>query len=146
MKKFVIPLPFLMIPKTIYRNFVKCGIIGWCMEIIFTSLGALRRRELPLMGQTSLWMFPIYGSAAFFRPLFAFLKHLSLPVRGTIYALSIFSAEYASGRLLEKHDLCPWNYKRCHWHIDGLIRLDFFPYWFMAGLFFEKLLTSDSPS
>ncbi len=63
------------------------------MEITFTSLGALRRRELPLMGQTSLWMFPIYGSAAFFRPVFAHLKQCHLFLRGTVYALSIFGAE-----------------------------------------------------
>ena len=142
MRKLIIPLPFF----NTLKNFMKCGAIGWCMEIIFTALGALRRRELPLMGQTSLWMFPIYGSAAFFKPLFSLLKRYSIPVRGTIYALSIFSAEYASGRLLEKHNLCPWNYNRHHWHINGLIRVDFFPFWFMAGLLFEKVLTGMKPS
>lgn len=116
------------------------------MEITFTALGALRRRELPLMGQTSLWMFPIYGSAAFFRPVFARLKNCSLLFRGTVYALSIFGAEYTSGRLLEKHDLCPWNYNRHHWHVNGLIRLDYFPFWFLAGLLFEKLLTQKQES
>lgn len=138
MKKYIIPLPFL----SVIKNFIKCGITGWCIEIAFTALGSLRRREMPLMGQTSLWMFPIYGSAAFFKPLFALLKKCSLFVRGTIYALTIFSAEYASGRLLEKHEICPWNYNRCHWHVNGLIRVDFFPFWFLAGLLFEKLLTN----
>ncbi|MCI9386207.1 MAG: putative ABC transporter permease [Lachnospiraceae bacterium] len=142
MRKRSIPLPFLCT----FNNFIKCGTIGWCMEITFTSLGALRRRELPLMGQTSLWMFPIYGSAAFFRPVFAHLKQCHLFLRGTVYALSIFGAEYASGRLLEKHDLCPWNYNRHHWHVNGLIRLDYFPFWFLAGLLFEKLLTKSRTS
>ena len=120
MKKTTIPLPFL-------QNFIKCGTIGWCMEITFTALGALRRRELPLIGQTSLWMFPIYGCAAFFQPAFLLLRHCHLLVRGTVYALSIFGAEYTSGRFLKKHELCPWNYNRCRWHVNGLIRIDFFP-------------------
>ena len=140
MKKLINPLPFLFTIK----NFIKCGMIGWCMEIIFTSLGALRRRELPLMGQTSLLMFPIYGSAAFFRPLFALLKHCRVVTRGTIYALTIFAAEYASGHFLTKRNLCPWNYTRHRWHINGLIRVDFFPFWFAAGLLYEHVLTSDT--
>ena len=140
MKKLIIPLPFLITVK----NFIKCGTIGWCMEIIFTSLGALRRREFPLMGQTSLFMFPIYGCAAFFKPVFLLLRHCHLFVRGTIYALSIFAAEYTSGQFLTKHNLCPWNYGRYRWHVNGLIRADFFPFWFLAGLLYERVLTSGS--
>ena len=142
MKKLIIPLPFLITLK----NFIKCGVIGWCMEILFTALGAIRRRELPLMGQTSPLMFPIYGSAAFFRPVFFLLQRCHVLVRGTIYALSIFAAEYASGRLLSKYDICPWNYSRNRWHVNGLIRLDFFPFWFLAGLLFERQLTAKPSS
>lgn len=137
MKKTTIPLPFF----DFFKNFMKCGTIGWCMEISFTALGALRRRELPLIGQTSLWMFPIYGCAALFKPVFALLRHCHLIVRGTVYALLIFGAEYTSGRFLSAHDLCPWNYDRHHWHINGLIRIDYFPFWFLAGLLFEHILT-----
>lgn len=140
----MIPLPYCNFH--LMNNFIKCGTIGWCMEITFTALGALRRRELPLVGQTSLWMFPIYGCAAFFQPIFSLLKHCPLIVRGTIYALSIFGAEYASGRILSKHELCPWNYRRHHWHINGLIRIDFFPFWFFAGLLFEHILTGSADS
>lgn len=128
----------------ILKNFVKCGTIGWCMEILFTALGALRRRELPLTGKTSLWMFPIYGSAALFKPLFTALKHCHILIRGTVYALLIFCAEYASGRFLSKHSICPWNYNRHHWHVNGLIRVDYFPFWFLAGLVFEHLLTGNT--
>ncbi len=126
--------------KNFTKNFIKCGITGWCMEIIFTAAGALRRREMPLMGQTSLWMFPIYGSAALFRPVFLLFRHFNVVVRGIVYAASIFTAEFISGRFLTKHNLCPWNYNRHKWHVDGLIRLDFMPFWFIAGLIYEKLL------
>ncbi|MEZ3445543.1 MAG: hypothetical protein K1W30_10515 [Lachnospiraceae bacterium] len=141
MRKPKIPLPFYDCIRNLAKNFIKCGTIGWCMEITFTALGALRRRELPLVGQTSLWMFPIYGSAAFFKPVFSLFRHCHLIVRGTVYALSIFGAEYASGRILATHELCPWNYRRHHWHINGLIRIDYFPFWFLAGLLFERILT-----
>ena len=43
------------------KNFLKCGLTGWCMEISFTALDSLRRRDMTLKGCTSLWMFPIYG-------------------------------------------------------------------------------------
>ncbi len=144
MKKRILPLPLFNFLIHLIKNFVKCGAVGWCIEISFTAIGALRRREWPLIGQTSLWMFPIYGCAAFFKPVFLLLRHCHLIVRGTIYALAIFAAEYASGRLLSKHALCPWNYNRHHWHINGLIRIDFFPYWFIAGLVFEHVLTDQT--
>ena len=48
---------------TFSKNFMKCGLTGWCMEIIFTSLYSLRRRDMTLKGVTSIWMFPIYGLA-----------------------------------------------------------------------------------
>ncbi len=144
MKKTRNPLPFFNCSEyhdRLIGNFIKCGTIGWCMEITFTALGALRRRELPLVGQTSLWMFPIYGSAALFRPVFSLLRHCGMILRGSIYALSIFGAEYASGRLLSTRGLCPWNYDRHRWHINGLIRIDYFPFRPLAGLLFERILT-----
>lgn len=120
---------------------MKCGLAGWCLEILFTSLHSLQRRELSLKGETSLWMFPIYGSACFLSPLFRLLKPFPAYVRGSIYALCIFAGEYLSGRLLTEKKLCPWNYGRCRWHIGEVIRLDFFPNWFLAGLLFERLLS-----
>jgi len=142
MKKLVNPLPFLFVHfLSLFQNFIKCGVIGWCMEILFTSFGALRRREMNLVGQTSLYMFPIYGSAAFFKPIFLIVKKLSLPIRALFYAASIFTAEFLSGSLLSKHSVCPWNYGRHRWHINGLIRLDFLPFWSAAGLLYEHVLT-----
>ena len=125
----------------IRQNFLRCGMLGWAMEIFWTGLHAFRVRNLKLTGKSSLWMFPIYGSAAFFKPVFSLFRHCHLIVRGTVYALSIFGAEYASGRILATHELCPWNYRRHHWHINGLIRIDYFPFWFLAGLLFERILT-----
>ena len=52
----------------------------------------------------------------------------------------IFSAEYISGKLLQKKELCPWDYGRAKWNIGKVIRLDYAPLWFMVGLFFEQLI------
>ena len=129
---------------TFFHNFIKCGLIGWCMEILFTSLHSLRRRDMTLKGITSIWMFPIYGCAAILSPLSRLLKKKSFWVRGLTYMSLIFSAEYLTGRFLERKTLCPWDYSRSRWNVRHLIRLDYAPLWFAAGLLFERILTSSS--
>lgn len=144
MRNSITPLPFKFFHNQFLRDFLKCGITGWCLEIIFTAIGALRRREMQLVGQTSLYMFPIYGCAAVFKPLFIVIRRFAPVTRGLIYALFIFLGEFVSGTILENRSLCPWNYSRHRWHIKGLIRLDFLPFWFIAGLLFERILTRDT--
>lgn len=118
--------------------------MGWCLEILFTSLEALRRRDMTLKGETSLWMFPIYGSAAILSPLSRLLAKKSAWTRGFTYMGLIFTMEYLTGRLLSRRKICPWDYGRSRWHVDRVIRLDFAPYWFCAGLLFEQLLSPSS--
>lgn len=131
---------------TFFKNFLKCGLAGWCIEILFTSLDSLRRRDMTLKGNTSIWMFPIYGSAAALKPLSRLLAKKSPWLRGFTYMGLIFSAEYLSGSFLAKHKLCPWDYRRSRWNIGRVIRLDYAPCWFLAGLLFEQLLSPDPKS
>ena len=42
-------------------DFLKCGVLGWGMEIFWTGLHALGSENWKLTGYSSLWMFPIYG-------------------------------------------------------------------------------------
>lgn len=126
------------------KNFIKCGLTGWCMEILFTSMDALRRRDLTLRGITSLWMFPIYGCAAVLAPVSRLLRRRSVWLRGLTYMSLIFSGEYITGRLLAKRQSCPWDYGRSRWNIARVIRLDYAPCWFGAGLLFERLLSAPS--
>ena len=63
--------------RKLLQNFIKCGILGWCLEIVFTSLQSLRRRDLTLRGVTSLWMFPIYGAGCLLTPVFHLFRGLS---------------------------------------------------------------------
>ncbi len=127
--------------KTFLRNFLKCGVIGWCMEIIFTALNSFRRRDMHLTGVTSLWMFPIYGSAAFLKPVARLLKKAPAWFRGLSYMSLIYTAEFLSGSFLGRHSVCPWDYNRSRWNVKRYIRLDYAPFWFGAGLLFERVLT-----
>ena len=92
------------------------------------------------MGNTSLLMFPIYGMAAALSPISKLLRKRNVMIRGTVYMLLIFTAEYTTGWLLRKWDMCPWDYSEAALNVDGLIRLDYAPYWFAAGLLFEHCL------
>lgn len=128
------------------KNFFICGLTGWCMEILFTSIGSLTRHDRKLIGQTSIWMFPIYGMAAVIRPVHRLIKNLPALFRGGIYTAGIFTCEYISGTLLKRHNLCPWDYSDAKSNINGVIRLDYAPFWMAAGLIFEKILDIANPA
>ena len=123
------------------RNFLRCGMAGWCMEILWTGLHSFRVRDPKLTGHSSLWMFPIYGMACIIKPLYRYFKKIPALFRGFIYSTGIFCFEYLSGSLLKKHHLCPWDYSNAPTNINGVIRLDYAPVWMAAGLIFEKILS-----
>ena len=123
------------------QNFFTCGLTGWCMEIMYTSLKGIRQNNLKLVGNTSVWMFPIYGMASVLTPLFRFMKKKNIMLRGGVYTCFIFFGEYVSGTFLRKFKVCPWDYSHARLNVKGLIRLDYAPLWFGAGLLFEKILT-----
>ena len=133
----------------ITKNFFVCGLTGWCMEILFTSTGSFLKQDKRLIGRTSVWMFPIYGTAAVIAPLYHSIKNLPALLRGCIYSVGIFSFEYISGTFLKRHGMCPWDYSHAKTNIDGVIRLAYAPLWMAAGLLFERILircnTSESP-
>jgi len=115
------------------------------MEIIFTSIGSFFRQDMRLIGHTSLWMFPIYGLAAFIKPVYRFIKKLPVLFRGIIYTCGIFSCEYLTGMTLKKYHLCPWDYSQSPFNINGIIRLDYAPFWLFAGLLFERIVIKAKP-
>ncbi len=117
------------------------GFIGWIFEIIFTGSGSLLRGSLSLTGYTYLWMFPIYGMAVLLEPVHDRIRPAPWPIRGFIWVSLILFIEYISGWLLIQFiGFCPWDYSGFSpYTVDGLIRLDFFPFWFAAGLIFERI-------
>ena len=114
------------------------------MEILWTGVHAVAKRDFRLIVQSSLWMFPIYGMAACIGPVSKGLKGCSTFVRGSLYTAGIFAAEYGSGALLKHFHICPWDYSKAPLNYKGLIRLDYAPVWFVTGLFFEKILSDNS--
>lgn len=138
--------------KQISKNFCKCGIAGWCLEVVFTSMESLIMRDWRLMGKTSLLMFPIYGLGVFLSPIGQAVDKwlrvepgevLTVKDRmlrhGILYMVLIFAAEYLSGTWLRARGICPWDYSGRHSNVNGLIRLDFAPLWFLTGLLFEQI-------
>ena len=129
------------------KNFIICGLTGWCLEVAFTSAGALTQKDKKLTGKTSAWMFPIYGMAAGIGIISPKIAHWPIVLRGLLYGTSIMTAEYITGSILTHFDSCPWSYDGKKYSIDGLVRLDYLPFWMAAGLLYEKLLTNlDSTS
>lgn len=119
-------------------RFFLYGIAGWIIEILWTAAASLKRGDKRMIGYTSLWMMPIYGSAVMFEPLYGIIYVLPVFIRGLIYMTCIFAAEFLSGFALEEIiGSCPWDYSSARYNVCGLIRLDYAPCWFAVGLLFE---------
>lgn len=142
----------------LFLNFCRCGIAGWCLEVMFTSVDSIMAGDWRLIGRTSLIMFPIYGMGALLLPISRFIDSwlTGLPgledagqdrlgragraIRhGLIYMVLIFIAEYITGIWLTSVGICPWDYSLWPDNVGGVIRLKFAPLWFMTGLLFEYL-------
>ena len=125
------------------QRFVMYGLLGWCAEVVFTAVvGFVRRRDRRLTGQTSLWMFPIYGLIQpLYEPLHDALRERVPPAgRGLSYGLGFLAVEYVSGRVLRAVvGEAPWDYSHARHHLHGLIRLDYLPLWTGAGLALERV-------
>ncbi len=121
-------------------RFIIYGLFGWCMEIFWTGIGSLLKGDVKLTGRTYIWMFFIYGSAVFFEPIHENIVHLNIILRGGLYTVLIFTVEYFTGWVLRKViGRCPWDYSKCRFSVKGLIRLDYAPAWFIAGLLLERV-------
>ena len=121
--------------------FVIFGIVRIFGEIVFTSVKkSIGEKNIDFQGHSSLWMFPIYGMAGFLvAPLYSNLSQFSILLRGFIYMVLIFAVEYGTGTILKKlPGNCSWHYNS-KYAISGLIRLDYAPVWFIAGLLMERL-------
>ncbi len=120
-------------------RFIIYGLLGWNMEIVYTGFGSALRGDMRLEAQTYLWMFPIYGLAVLLERLHDAMRPLHWYLRGLVWVLVIWTVEYTTGWTIRSIvGTSPWIYRE-GWQVNGLIRLDMAPLWFMAGLLFEKL-------
>lgn len=125
--------------KFMFKRFFIYGCIGICLEILWTGLGALAAGDTTLTGHSSVIMFPIYGAAVLMEPVFVQLRNSSFILRGIIYGVLIFAAEYFSGLWLTALNICPWSYNEALLNIRGVIRLDYMPLWSGVGLMYERV-------
>lgn len=134
-------MPYPTHTKIMLIKFLLYGFMGWIGEILFTGAGSMLAGSLQLTGHTYLWMFPIYGLAVFLEPMHDRIRSMPWMVRGTVWAGVFFIIEYLSGWVLKLLiGVCPWDYSLASpYMLDGLIRLDYFPVWFITGLLFEKI-------
>ena len=125
-------------------DFVKCGILGWCIEIIWTAFHGMKSKNNKFIGYTSIIMFPIYGLASVIKPISLKLKKMKMPtiIRGIVYSIGIFMVELITGSILKKTNNCTWDYSDKKYNINGVIRIDYAPLWCIVGVIFEKMLNS----
>ena len=119
-------------------KFFIYGILGLFMEIIWTGLGSLIKKDFKLRASTSVWMLFVYGLAVFLEPVCDIAKPLPVYARGCAYVLCFFAIEFMTGAVLKKAKICPWDYSGSRFSLFGLIRFDYAPVWFLAGLVFER--------
>lgn len=121
------------------KRFFIYGLVGWGMGVVWTGLGSLFNGDLRLESFTNLWMFFIYGSAVFLEPIHDTISKWRWPVRGFMWVILIWGIEYTSGFLLTNLlGVSPWVYDGA-FAVDSLVRLDYAPAWFIAGMIFERL-------
>ncbi|NLM44454.1 MAG: hypothetical protein GX201_10645 [Clostridiales bacterium] len=121
-------------------RFIIYGLIGWCLEILWTGIGSLIHGNLLLYSFTYMWMFFIYGMGIFLEPIHNKIRNWNIYLRGGVWVLIIFLIEYSCGWALKRllgH--CPWDYGDGILSINGYIRLDFTVAWFFTGLLYEKV-------
>jgi len=126
-------------------RFLIYGALGWCGEILWTGLSRRlvgRARDWLLMGQTSIWYFPMYGSIVFlFEPLHDLLRPQFFLLRALAYLVGFWTIEYAGGWLIWKMTrVKPWDYTNSPGgSLHGWIRWNFVFVWPLVGLGLESV-------
>jgi len=118
--------------------------VGVATEVVFTGArDSTLRRDWALPGRSYLWMFPIYGLAAFlFEPVHDAVRNRPLWQRAAAYSVGIMGVEYFTGTALKKLvGVVPWDYSGHARFVlpGGATRLDYAPLWAVAGLGLERL-------
>ena len=129
--------------------FLFFAFLGVAHEVFWRSiLDYKKKKNKRMLGDSSLWMFPIYGTLTFII-LFVQTYFGDFPwyLRGLLYTLLIFTWEYISGYIIKKiSGISPWDYSKettdgvgspKKYHLHGLICLQYAPIWYLEGLLAE---------
>ena len=132
--------------------FIIFAVFGVAHEVFWNGIiDSLKLKNPRLKGQSSVWMFFVYGGV-FFIIYFVTYFFLEYPwwFRGILYTFLILSWEYLSGFTIKKLvGIAPWDYStdkssdgiasKKRFHLHGLICLEYIPIWFAEGLIAEKI-------
>jgi hypothetical protein len=118
------------------------GVFGMVIEICFTAARDLiQKKQLNLMGHTSLWMFPVYALGLSYG--FDFVINLVETdiVRYLTYPFWIWAVELMIGIPALYFRLRLWDYsylpKWLHWR--GIISFAHYPLWAGFGILVELI-------
>jgi uncharacterized membrane protein len=132
-------------PLSTTERFGIFGVVGLAAEVCFTALSdrLTGKGDARLRGYSYLWMPPIWGAGGLLCERLGVElrgRRLGLLSRGLAYAAVCLGVEYLTGALLvQLLGRTPWDYTQAKWNVSGLIRLDYAPYWALAGLAGETL-------
>jgi len=132
---------------SLFARFVVYGLVGWCIECIFTSVMDLASGagDLRLMGYSYLWMHPIWGTGLLLgERLMGLLQRTgySRLTRAFLGMWVCFAVEYTMGAaLVVLIGRCPWDYSAAPLNLHGLVRLDYAPFWLLCAWGVEPLFT-----
>ena len=103
------------------KNFLICGFIGWCLEILWTGLHSMLAGELTMTARTSLLMFPIYGCAAIIASCFSqTFQSVHIYSSGCIYTVGIlFRGIFKWKPFASRFHMCPWDYSNSPFSYHG---------------------------
>jgi uncharacterized membrane protein len=113
------------------------GCLGLLIEVFFTGLESLLKKNWRLTSTTYLWMLPIYGLGGWALELIHALPW-SLWLKAPLMVASIYGIEFVAGWLLERLvKKKVWDYGHGKYTIMGYIRLDFVGFWLGLAVFFD---------
>ena len=122
------------------KHLLFWGMFGLTVELFFTALVALiKKKNINLIGHTSIWMFPIYSFGLTYG--FDFVKEIiSLDyLRYLSYPFWIWGVELLIGYPIRKFGIRIWDYRYLsdnkHWR--GIISFVHFPVWILFGILVE---------
>ena len=71
------------------HTFLLCGTAGWCMEILWTGVHAIQKKDFRLIGQSSNLDVSYLRDGCLYQPVSKSLKGCSTFLRGSIYMTGI---------------------------------------------------------
>ncbi len=124
---------------SITRLFVYTS-VGFAAEVAISAVHDVWRGKR-VRFRTSPWMLPVYALLLpLYEPVHDAVRDRSRAMRATVYGIGFLGVEYASGVVFRKTlGDAPWDYSDARYHLDGLIRPDYFFQWAALGLALEPL-------